>query len=268
MREWKDDDLVLHHYGDHPDGAELAAALESSPELQARYQAIRRLLGAIAEPAPTRGADYGERVWRRLEPHLTRAAPVASTLRPARISRGRWQLLPPRSRWALAATLALALVGAYLLGRTTALPPPAVPPATAETPLGFSEEARQRILLAAVAHHLEQAEVLLVGIANHGPEPAADFQRERARAEELVSANRLYRGAAREAGEHGLVPLLGDLETLLLELAHAPVTAADLSGVQERLRERDILFKLRVVGTRLHQQLRPAGRRPSPGARA
>lgn len=268
MREWSDDDLILHFYGEHPDGAQLAADAESSPQLRARMQALERVLSAIAEPVPERGADYGEGVWRRIEPELARRrSPQEPPAAGARTLRGPWQSAPKRSWFALAATLALALIGAYLLGRTTALESPGSP-ATAEAPLGFSEESRQRILMAAVAHHLEQAEVLLVGIANHGPEPAAEFEAERARAEELVSANRLYRGAAQEAGEPGLLPLLGDLETLLLELAHAPATAADLSGMQDRLRERDLLFKLRVVETRLHQQLRPAGPRPSPGARA
>lgn len=268
MREWSDDDLILHFYGEHPEGAELAADAEASAELRERLQALSRVLSAIAEPVPARGADYGEGMWRRIEPELARRrrSPQEPPAPGARTLRGRWQPAPKRSWFALAATLALALIGAYLLGRTTA--PESGSPATAEAPLGFSEESRQRILMAAVAHHLEQAEVLLVGIANHGPEPAADFEAERARAEELVSANRLYRSAAQEAGEPGLLPLLGDLETLLLELAHAPATAADLSGMQDRLRERDLLFKLRVVETRLHQQLRPAGPRPSPGARA
>lgn len=269
MRTWNEEDLILHHYGEHPESAELDAAMDGSPELRARFEELSRMLALVELPAPSRPADYGERVWQRLEPRLgvwpARSSPrwawLSTPLHPVRIGRP--------AVWALAATLVLAVTAAYLVGRGSG-PGPIV---EQEAEAGLPPEARERILLAAVAHHLEQSEVLLVGIANRGAEPAADLAIERTRAEDLLSANRLYRSAAREAGANGLVPLLDDLEPVFLELAHAPVAAADLTGLQERLRTRDLLFKLRIVETRLRQELLPVGRpaagpRPTVGAQA
>jgi hypothetical protein len=241
MRHWHDEDLIAYYYGDHPQTGEIAAALAARPELRARYEELRRDLAAMPDLVPALPADYGESVWRALRPRLQDAV----------VLRGPWRAVGTRSFWALAAALILVVAAAYLLGRASG--PAATPAALA----GFSVDARQRIYVSAVAHHLEQAEVLLVGVANGGPELAADTSAERMRADDLLLANRLYRSAAREVGESGLVPLLAELEVVLLELAHLPASAADLRGIRERLLARDLLFKVRVVETRLRHQLQP-----------
>jgi len=138
---------------------------------------------------------------------------------------------------------------AFYLGRAVPETPPAQPAATA-----FSEASRQRILQAALAHHLERAERLLVEIDNGGATLSADLARERRSAGEWVEENRIYRQAAAESGMNSARPLLDELEPLMLELAHAPLAAADVSPLRERLAKSDLLFKVRILSDRLQRQ--------------
>ena len=234
-----DEDLILHFYGEAENAAEIAAALAASPAERERYAALERVLRAAgAIPAPEPLAGYGARVWRKIEPRLA----------PRRAGVGRWLSLP-RLGWA--ALLAAALGAAYLAGRSTLPEPPA------QIAGGFSAESRQRILNAALAHHLEKTERLLVELDNGGPTLSADFSQERRRAEELVEANRLYRQAAREGGVSGLGPLLDELEPLLLEVAHAPARG-ESEPLTDRLSRPDLLFKVRIMNQRLQRATQPS----------
>ncbi len=246
MRQPTDEDLILHYYGEARDPRGVAAALAESPDVRARFAAIRELLDDLSElPVPERGADYGAAVWRRLAPRL---AP--------RAERRPWLAFRRGPTLALAATLVLALVGAFLIGRVTAPAPAPERPALA----GFSAESRDRILLAAVAHHLERTGRLLTELENGAAALTAESGGAgAARAEELLDANRLYRHAAREAGEGWLVPVLAELEPFLAEAAHAPVTAAaDPAQLGQRLEASDVLFKVRIIEARLRRLQRSA----------
>jgi hypothetical protein len=257
MRTPSDEELILHYYGEAADPAAVAEALAASPAVRARFEAIREFLDGMREPpVPERDERYGAAVWSRLEPRL--AAPAA---------RHRWLAFRPGPTLALAATLALAVVGAFLVGRVTAPTPPAPePPALA----GFSAASRERILLAAVAHHLERTGRLLTELKNGaGALTVESGGGAMGRAEELLDANRLYRQAAREAGEGWLVPLLAELEPFLAEAAHAPVTAAaDSAQLGQRLAASDVLFKVRVVEARLRRLQRSAAAAASPNDEA
>ncbi len=254
-----EDDLVLHYYGESGRAAEIEALLAESPALAARYEELCRVLDAVDEalPAPERDAAYGARVWRR----LTAAAPGLLAGR-ARIPwrdriRAWWSSPgPPRPAWAglarAAAAAALLLVAGFFLGRLQ--PRMDEPPAAA----GLAAETRDQILLAALSDHLERSERLLVEVANaepDEPEEPADLAAERRWAEDLLAANRLYRQSARRGGRPRLAAVLDELEPLLLELAHAPdaLPADDLAVLRERIEERALLFKMRIVADRLER---------------
>lgn len=237
-RELRDEDLILYFYGEAENAGEIAATLAASPADRERYAALERALRAADEwKAPEPLSGYGVRVWRAIE---DRVAP------PRRAGIFGWA--PGRLAWA---TMLLAVVGAaYFVGRSASVKPPT--PATA-----FSEASRERILEAAVAHHLENAERLLVEIHNGGATLSADLASERRRAEELVEANRLYRQAAVESGLGSVRPVLDELEPFLLELAHAPAASADVSPLRERLDASDLLFKVRVLTDRMQRETQP-----------
>jgi hypothetical protein len=238
---YSDDDLVLFFYGEADDPVAIREALAADPELRARYEALERVLAAVDLPVPERPASYGARVWARLRPELERPAQPSS-----------WKLLGgPRLAWAGAAAVLLLAVG-FLAGR---LWPPREGPAVARA---LPETARDRILAGEVAGHLESSERLLVELANAEPGEPADLSAERAWAQDLLEANRLYRQSARHGGRKRLAALLDELEPFLLELAHAPdeTSPEELEALRGRIEEQALLFKVRILGERLEQSVR------------
>lgn len=231
MNTLEDDDLILYLYGEAEDPEAVRRQIESSPELRARCETLRLVLATVdAAAVPERGESYGAEVWARLRPRLAGGRTM-----------GRLIAFPERWRrplgWAVAALLLVAV--GFGLGRLW--PRPAALP----------REARDRILLASVAAHLDRSERLLVEVAN-GP-GAAGLSAERAWARDLLAANRLYRQSVRHAGRQRLAVLLDELEPFLLDLAHAAdePPAEEIAAMRQRIAEQSLLFKVRVAGNRL-----------------
>jgi len=241
VKNWRDEDLVLHLYGEHPRRDELARAIVDDPALAERYATLARELAPFDHlEAPEPGEGFEARQWSRLRPRLAE--------RPAAGGRS-W--LAPAPGWrlaALAALLVAALASAYWAGRRSAAPVDAGP-TLAERPAGaLAPRARERLLLASVAGHLESSGLLLTDLANAPAD--GRLAEERRWAETLLASNRLYRQAAQRAGQRRIVALLDELEPLLVELAHHP-DEGELGDLQHRILERDLLFKVRSLGGRL-----------------
>lgn len=232
MKHLEDDDLILYLYGEAEDPEAMRRRIEDSEELRARCETLRRVLAAVdgdALPVPERGESYGAEVWARIEPKLDRGRLIPFPARPFRQAIG----------WAAAALILLAVgFGLGRLSRPAALP----------------QEARDRILIATVANHLDRSERLLTELANT-PGPA-DFSAERAWARDLLNANRLYRQSAQQAGRQRLAGVLDELEPFLLDLAHAPdePSAEQIEELRERIAAQSLLFKVRVASGRLESQ--------------
>jgi hypothetical protein len=236
MKHLEDDDLILYLYGEAEDPEAMRQQIESSEELRARCETLRQVLAAVdddALPVPERGENYGAEVWARLEPR------IAQERRPGR-------LIPfPSSRpsrqvavWAAAALLLIAVgFGLGRLSRPQALP----------------QEARDRILLATVANHLERSERLIAEVANSSANEPDDLAAERAWARDLLTANRLYRQSVQQSGRQRLAGVLDELEPFLLDLAHAPddLPAEEIEALRERIAAQSLLFKVRVASSRL-----------------
>jgi hypothetical protein len=233
VKSWREEDLILHFYGEHPRREEIERCLAEDPDLRRRLDALRRDLERVEDPASEPANDFEDRVWRALRPRLERRE---SSWR----SYG-WTHLAPSFdfRWlAMAATLVLVAGVGFLIGRGAAPEAPSEPP----TP------ARDRVLFASVGRHLESSGLLLTDLANAPIQGDLGDEAEWARA--LLGSNRLYRQAAERAGQRRIVALLDELEPVLVELAHRP-TSGGVSDLQHRISERDLLFKLRTVGGRL-----------------
>jgi len=228
MKPLEDDDLILYLYGESEDPEAVRRQLESSGELRSRCETLRLVLAAVdAAAVPERGESYGAEVWNRLRPRLAekRGRLLSFPLR--------WQPLS----WAAAALLLLAV--GFGLGRLW--PRPAALP----------QAARDRILLATVAAHLQRSERLITEVAN--APGSVDYSAERAWAQDLLTANRLYRQSVRQAGRQRLAVVLDDLEPFLLDLAHASdePPAGELAAMRERIADQGLLFKVRVASDRL-----------------
>lgn len=237
MKHPDDDDLILYFYGEAENPEEIERSLGSSPELRSRYETLERVLAAVdALPLPERPESYGARVWARLCPQLEA---------PARRPWWPWWKTGFDLRWALTGlTAALLLAVGFLAGRLWPGP---------EAQMAEGADGRERILLAAVAEHLERSERLLVEVSNSD---AAGLAAERVWARDLLAANRLYRQSTGQGGRPRLAALLDELEPFLLELAHAPdaTPAEELQDLRRRIDGRDLLFKVRVVSHRLENR--------------
>jgi hypothetical protein len=243
MTHLDDDALVLLHYGDGD--PEAAAHALACVDCRARLAGLTNLLGSLeASTAPERPADYGARVWARIEPRLD-ASPTPVVLS--------FKAVPWRRAAGLLA-LAASLVLAFLVGQQFPRPK-----AQALTPA-----VKERILLVAIGDHLERSQMVLVELANAPSDGPLDVSAERASANDLVSANRLYRQTAVRSGETALAGMLEELERVLVEVAAGPerLTPAALGELQRRIESRGLLFKIRVVGS----QVREREKAPPPSA--
>lgn len=242
MKRFRDDDLILFRYGESRDAEAIRAALADDPELARRYAELERLLDAadlVPEPEPIEGLEA--RIWRRVRPRLDALPTPAPSWRPSLVT---WRLA------ALATMGVLVLALAFALGRWSG---PEVAPEEmarpAEPATGFDSAARERVLLASVAGHLDASERLLTELVNRPDVATPDSERELATA--LLSSNRIYRQAAARAGQRRIVKLLDQLEPVLLELSNAPAGDGGSGAARQLVESEDLLFKVRIVGGRL-----------------
>jgi hypothetical protein len=240
MSHLNEDDLVLLHYREDA-GADAQAHLESCAECRERLEALARTLALAQAPdVPEPGPDYEGRVWARLQPQLGQPAATA-------------RVVPIRSRFwprvVSVAALAAALVLAFLLGRRFPDQPQALP---------LSAEVRERVLLVAVGEHLEKSQMVLIELVNAPADEQMNFKAQRAVADELVSANRLYRQTAARSGDEPLAAVLEELERVLVEVAAGPEALAprDVAELQRRIEARGLLFRVRVVGSQVRERER------------
>lgn len=251
MQHLTEEQLVLHHYHD----GETAAAeqhLAACADCRAQLAAIRRVLALVDEmPIPERQERYGEEVWNRL----------------------RWKLGAPRRlrHWQLslaaAAMLAIAFIGGILWhARTaTAVRPTdvaraTVTPASSGVPVSSAAAANGRVFVFVVSDHLDSSERILSELANADASHGLDIESERRRAGELVATNRIYRQTALQQGDKRIASLLGDIEPILTEIAHADstLTPEELASMQKRIESKGLLFKVRVVSAQAAGEQAPA----------
>ena len=239
MQRISDDDLIVFHYRDGLDAerlAQIAQAVQDSPDLAARYERLKTLLDGLDEvPVPQPDAGFEARVWANLE---SRIAP--SNVIPIGTPRRR---TAPVLRWVgFAAAAMLVLAAGFFAGRQS-VPPPQV---AAE-----KDRSSGRVLDAYVAAHLRQTEGLLLTAVNSDSTQLRSGDAELAAS--LVESNRLYAAAATRAGNARLADFLRQLEPLLLELAN-PASAPDISvrqGLRDYVRSNDVLFQVRATEARL-----------------
>jgi hypothetical protein len=239
-----EDDLVLHYYGEMDGDAETRAAshIAACGACHASYTRLQRVLAAVdAAPAPEPAPGFERIVWTRLEPNLRR-----------RRSWGSWLVASP-ARLAWAALVVLLVGASFVAGRLYR---------RVEGGVATSDQIRERILLVDLGKHLDRSQMILVEIASASADGSVDLTFERARAEQLVQDNRVYRQTAITSGDPRITDLLDDLERVLVEVAAAPaeVPALDLGDVQRRIDARDLVFKVRVLSAELRERQKPGSK--------
>lgn len=215
---FSDDDLILLHYGELRDER---SHLDGCEACRARLGGLRDVLATVDDDAIPEPPDgYEDHVWRHVS----------------------WRMHPSKRRtwWFAAAAAALVIIG-FIAGQLT---PRAVAPGDAGEPVVVAEKEKARTpderLAFAADSHLERSSRLLREVANGedvGEKPAT----------ELVATNRLYRVMAERAGASDVARLLDALEPILLELEHG----GDADAIRKRIEEQELLFKLRVIRSRV-----------------
>lgn len=231
MNHISEEQLILHYYGEGGEAGIIDRHLDQCADCRASYNALRLVLNTVdSAPVPERRADYGSEVWSRLAPQVK--------------VRRRWP------RWlALVPATAMMLALAFFAGRMSQKP--AGPQLASGTPV------RERILLVAVGDHLDRSQMILAEISN-APDGKGkiDISSEQQAAGELLDDNRLYRQTARTTGDTAVASVLDDLERFLLEVSNGPsqVSSAQLDQLRQEIRDRGLLFKVRVIGSQVRER--------------
>lgn len=248
MKHLTEDDLVLHYYGEmsSADEAEATRHVASCADCHATFRRLQRVLAAVDERAiamPEPPEHFERTVWARLQPNLVRE------------KRGwlSWVVLSP-ARLAWVAGIVLLVAAAFMAGRLTPRSESTTTPATTVA-AGAGDRLRERILLVDLGDHLEQSQMMLVELVSAGGDNVSD---ERARAEQLVAANRLYRQTALTTGDSTIVDLLDELERVLVDVAATSGQSSprELEDVRRRIESGSLLFKVRVVSSEIRQRQR------------
>jgi hypothetical protein len=252
MKHPKEEQLIAYHDGEAAGREPIATHLGDCPECQAELARIDALLAALNSiPVPEPAEDYGQRVWQQISPRLPEKRAHWWDVFFSEPKTVGW--LAPR-RWAAAGAIAALVLAAFIAGRWSK-------PVRPDTPVAMDQsKVRERILVMAVGEHLGRSEMVLVELANSGPQSAGqkevNISGEQRRAEDLLEENRLYRQTALEQGDSALAGVLDELERVLLDVAHSPqqITPVQLEDMRKRIEARGILFKVRVVGKELQQR--------------
>lgn len=252
MKHPKEEEWIAYHDGETVGRELLAAHLGDCPQCREELARLDALLAAIKTlPVPEPPADYGQRVWQQIAPRLPQRRAHRWNFLFSEPAATSW--FAPR-RWVAAGAIAAMVLAAFIAGRVSKTHDTGTPVAM------DASKVRERVLLMAVGEHLGRSEMILVELANSGPQTAGqkevNISWEQRRAEDLLEENRLYRQTALEQGDSALASVLDELERVLLDVAHSPqqVTPAQLQTIRQRIEDRGILFKVRVVGKELEQR--------------
>ncbi|HEY3128942.1 MAG TPA: hypothetical protein VGL91_05750 [Acidobacteriota bacterium] len=237
MQHPTEEQLILHYYGEAEEAVELEEHLARCGECAARNEGLQRIMAAADTfPIPERGENYGARVWQRLLPQLERR----------RLFSRSWFPLP---RWTSVGAMALLLVVAFLAGRLWHV---TVERRGEAVPL----EVRDRILMVAVADHLDRLHRVLTELVNTDGNGTIDITNQQQWAHDLLLANRIYRQAAVRDGERAIAGVLDELEPILMEVEHAPssLPSGELREICRRIDSHDLLFKIWVLSSQARQR--------------
>jgi hypothetical protein len=241
-----EDDLILHYYGELEATAAARAGdhLHECSACHVRFTKLQRVLAAVeAAPSPEIADGFERTVWARLQPELAHQ-------RSGWLS---WFVFSP-GRMAWVAGIVILVAAAFFAGRVSErLPVSGVTDSAAAT-AGM----RERVLLSDLGEHLDRSQMMLIELVSADTAGDVDLPAERARAEQLVADNRLYRQTAAASGNPALAAVLDDLEQVLVDVAASPDTlsAADLNDVRQRIEDKGLLLKVRVLSSEVQKRQR------------
>jgi len=158
-------------------------------------------------------------------------------------------------------------VAAFIAGRYTTSPSKSTPQqAVVAQP---AKTGSDRVLMVAVGDHLDRTQMILIELANTRAEAGkVDISAERDIAQGLVNENRLYRQTAQHDKDTEIAGALDQVERVLIDIAHHPdsVSGQELEALQQRIASQGVLFKVRVIESKVKARSRGEGRHENVGS--
>ena len=131
-------------------------------------------------------------------------------------------------------------------------------------------KANDRVLMVAVGDHLDRTQMILVELENTRAEGTVDISAERDLAQSLVNENRLYRQTAENSKDPEIASVLDQLERVLIDISHHPdsVSGKELEELQQRIESQGVLFKVRVIESKVKARSRSEAAAPHQGEKS
>jgi hypothetical protein len=243
MKHLTEEELILQHYGEAKDQA-LLAHMSECRQCRLRLEQLDASLRHVRAPAvPELEEGYESQLWLKLRGQLPEKK--ASS----------WAILWRPRNWAMAGAMAVLMIGAFLAGHFWRSPGTKTNPAVAEN----GAPKVDRLVALAVGNHLEKSQILLIELMTEHADDKTDFSATQDQARDLLDANRLYRISAARGKDPSVQHTLDDLERVLVEIANSPseLKAGDVERLQKMVESQGLLFKVRVVGSRIRQRNNP-----------
>jgi hypothetical protein len=233
MNHLTEEQLIEHYYAESAESTRIEHHLRECIGCAETYASLRSELDAIAPiMAPTRVA-LGEQVWQSIRNFV----PVYEQKR-----QGLWQRFGNLKGLSFATSCVLLIAVAFVAGRQWNYyqRPPQIQTAA-------NNGTRQPIILVVLDDHLGRSERFLVAL-RHG-DSGESTALVKAEAQDLLSANRLYRESAIKSGDRVFAAALDRLERVLVEVANEPddASAARLAELQKELNTEGLLFEVRIL---------------------
>ena len=239
MKHLTEEELVDHYYGEAVNPAGIESHLHACNVCAENFATLRQDLASIKSPAvPSRDASYGNQVWQSLRTSL----PVYEK------QKRHWLQFNLMQGLGYATACIVLIAAAFFAGRQWEHRQ------HPNTQLAGNNQPAQPIILVVLGDHLDRSERLLVEL-NHANDASAVMP-VRAEAQDLLSANRLYRESATRAGDPQLTAALDRLERVLVEIVNAPdgASPAQLARLQKEMNTDGLLFEVRVLRSRIPDQ--------------
>ncbi len=254
MKHLTEEQIILHCFSDAENVAEINQHLGECSECREAFDQVKAMLASIEPtPVPAPHASLEQKIWLKLQDRLP---PKTQGILPDLFSQ---RFLRPflQAKWAAGAAMAVLVLAAFVAGRFW--------PRDSEK-LGSAQPAQaaqmdpQRVVLVAVGDHLERSQMLLVEIMHTDTQNDIALSREQAQARDLLDANHLYRLSAQKQGDPSVAGMLDQLDRVLAEIANAPrdLNQKDLQEIQDQVRSQGLLFKIRVIGSKVRQEENPS----------
>jgi hypothetical protein len=231
MKHLTEEQIILHCYGDTPDGEAVDRHLTACPQCRAEFEEVKALLAEIPPTAVPDPPEYLEqKIWLNVRDKCQE---------PRTFVWGQWL----SSNWAIAGIITVLVIAAFLAGRFSQHS------SGGQRPAQEAQISPERVVLVAVGDHLERSQMLLVELMHGDSKDSAEVSSEQKLARNLLEDNRLYRQSALRAGDPEVAHLLDQLERVLVEIANSPSdpSATDLHEIRSRIQSQDLLFKIHVV---------------------